>query len=117
MGGLVYGLYFGLKPCLEFFQRPETVGDFVLLGFVHFGIAVDISDGEWKKGRDVRLALVLEYRIPAYECKHCLKGEVKIGFLPKFAGPLAGTILPWTLSAASEGDGREGFSHLCVLGK
>jgi hypothetical protein len=67
--------------------------------------------------KDVRLALVLEYGIPACKCKYGLKRDVEMGFLPKFVGPLAGTILPWALSARCEGNMRERFSHLCVLGK
>jgi hypothetical protein len=46
--------------------------------------------------RNSRLALVLKYRVPscgglAYR-KHC-----KFWTLPKFGGPLAGTILPWLM--------------------
>lgn len=33
-------LDFRLKPSLKFFQRPETMGDFVLFAFVHLGVAV-----------------------------------------------------------------------------
>ena len=37
-------LDFRLQPSLEFFQRPETMGDLILLGFVHLGISVEVSE-------------------------------------------------------------------------
>ena len=45
----------------------------------------------------VRLALVLEARIPAYECSPSvrqLRGQDESENLPKSIGPLASTILP-----------------------
>lgn len=36
-------LDFRLQPGLEFFQRPETMRDLVLLSFVHLGVSVEVN--------------------------------------------------------------------------
>lgn len=74
---VIWSLCFGLQPCLEFFERSESVRDFVLLDIVHLGVSVGVRAGLQRSGwrrfgrgkgkgeQNVRLAFVLEYWIPS----------------------------------------------------
>ena len=47
---MIWSLCFGLEPCLEFLERSESVGNFVLLGFVHLGVSVGVRAGLQRSG-------------------------------------------------------------------
>ena len=122
---VIWSLYFGLQPCLEFFERSGSVGDFVLLNFVHLSVSVGVraafQGSGWRqfgrgRGRRGGRTSCLRTRILdpiLLRVSRWRGGDLGRAFLPKFIGPLAGTILPWTLSARCELR-REKRAYICT---